>query len=199
MEQRLYMDKLFRSLNILLSLCKTGWGWVCCLLFIFSCQQSETIYCNLPARFTMENIYQAPALYTACNSMGEFCTITAQGSTFVFTGSKITSTVNRTALNDYAGFYLGLSGFIVGLPYIPEMGKDQSQIVCFDLACSNCYHDFTVTKRMTIKDGGFSYCSSCHRTYDLNNLGLISDGEAGKPLFRYRVNLIGNTLVIANR
>ena len=168
-------------------------------LFLSACQKADTLFSSLPAQFTMENIYQAPVLYTACNSMGQFCTITSQGTTFVFSDTHNSSTVNRTAMNDYTGFYLGLSGFIVGLPSIPEIGQDASRVVCFDLACSNCYHDNSVTKRLVLQDGGYVYCSSCRRTYNLNNVGIISNGEGGKPLFRYRVNLIGNTLIIANR
>ena len=91
-------------------------------LLLSACRKADTMFCNLPANFTMENIYQAPVLYTACNSTGEFCTVTSKGKTFEFSNTKNTSTVNRTAMNDYAGFYLGLSGFIVGLPTIPELG-----------------------------------------------------------------------------
>lgn len=168
-------------------------------LILTACQQAESLFCNLPANFTMENIYQAPVLYTACNSTGEFCTITAKGKTFEFASTRNTSTVNQTAMNDYAGFYLGLSGLIVGLPSIPEVGQDISRVVCFDLACSNCYHDNNITKRLVLQDGGYARCSTCQRTYNLNNVGLIANGESGRPLYRYRVNLIGNTLVIANR
>ena len=56
-----------------------------------------------------------------------------------------------------------------------------------------------VTKRLVLQEGGNATCSTCHRTYNLNNVGIISKGEGGKPLYRYRVNLIGNTLIIANR
>ncbi len=168
-------------------------------LMLSACQKADTLFTSLPARFTMENIYQAPVLYTACNSMGQFCTVTDQGSSFVFSDTHNSSIVNHTAMTDYTGFYLGLSGFIVGLPSIPEIGQDVSRVVCFDLACSNCYHDFSVTKRLVLQDGGYAYCSSCRRTYNLNNLGIISSGEGGKALFRYRVSLLGNTLIIANR
>lgn len=173
--------------------------FVCCLLTVFGCQDTDYTYCNLPAKFIFENTYQAPALYTACNSMGEFCTITSDGKQFIFKGSKVTSTVNKTALTDYAGFYLGLSGLIVGLPNIPEIGKTESQVVCFDLACSNCYEDHNITKPLNLRNDGIATCASCKRTYDLNNTGFISNGEAGKPLYRYRVSYVNNTLVVSNR
>ena len=164
-----------------------------------TCQKADYTYCTLPAKFVMENAYQAPALYIACNSMGEFCTITSDGKQFIFKGSKETSRINKTALMDYAGFYLGLSGLIVGLPNIPEIGKTESQVICFDLACSNCYEDYNITKPLTLHEDGTATCASCKRTYDLNSTGFISSGEAGRALYRYRVSYVNNTLVVSNR
>ena len=161
---------------------------------------SYSTYCSLPAKFVMENAYQAPVLYTACNSMGEFCSITTNGKQFIFKGSsKEPSYVNLTALNGYSGFYLGLSGLIVGLPNIPEIGKTESQVVCFDLACSNCYEVYNITKPLALHNDGTATCASCKRPYNLNNTGFISNGEAGRPLYRYRVSYVNNTLVVSNR
>ena len=104
---------------------------------ILGCEKVNNTFCNLPAKFLFENTYQAPALHTACNSMGEFCTITfsKDGKQFIFKGSsKEPSYVNLTAIAGYTGFNLGLSGLIVGLPNIPEIGKSDPQVVCFDLA-----------------------------------------------------------------
>ena len=174
---------------------------ICCLLMILGCEKVDNTFCNLPAKFLFENTYQAPALHTACNSMGEFCTITfsKDGKQFIFKGSsKEPSYVNLTAIAGYTGFNLGLSGLIVGLPNIPEIGKSDPQVVCFDLACSNCYNDYNITKPLTVQNGTAT-CNSCKRTYDLNNTGFVSKGEAGKSLFRYRVNYINNTLVVSNR
>ncbi|MCR4921852.1 MAG: hypothetical protein K5945_09150 [Bacteroidaceae bacterium] len=165
------------------------------LLLLGSCHEADRTYCNLPAHFAMDNIYQAPVLYTACNSMGQFCTITPGNKTFIFASTTKTSVVNQTAMTNYTGFYLGLSGFIVGLPEIPELGRDESRVVCFDLACANCYHEFGITKRLELQEGGWAYCKSCERTYNLNDLGRT---DKGRPLYRYRVSLVGNALIIAN-
>ncbi|MBO7067602.1 MAG: hypothetical protein J6W52_02835 [Bacteroidaceae bacterium] len=178
---------------------------ICTLLTVMaaaftSCSNNaDYTYCNLPAKFVLENAYQAPVLYTACNSMGEFCTITSDGKQFIFRGSsREPSYVNITALAGYSGFYLGLSGLIVGLPNIPEIGETASKVVCFDLACSNCYEDYNITKPLTVKEGSAT-CASCKRVYDLNNTGFISKGEAGRALYRYRVSYANNTLVVSNR
>ena len=171
------MKKRFTFIHRLLSV-------VCCLLAILGCEKTDYTYSNLPAKFIFENAYQAPALYT---------------KQFVFKGSaKEPSYVNLTAITGYSGFNLGLSGLIVGLPNIPEIGKTESLVVCFDLACSNCYNDYNITKPLVIQNGTAT-CNSCKRTYDLNNVGFISNGEAGKPLYRYRVSYVSNTLVVSNR
>ena len=160
-----------------------------------SCHDADRTFCNLPAYFVMENIYQAPVLNIACNSMGQFCTITTSGKEFIFKSLTQTDPVPITSGYVYDGFYLGLSGFIVGLPEIPEMGRDVSRVVCFDLACANCYHEYGITKRMVLQEGGWATCRNCERTYNLNDLGRTDNG---RPLYRYRVSLVGNKLVIAN-
>ena len=156
-------------------------------------------YCNLPARFTFSPVSSISQLNSSCNNPGEWCTITLSGNKFYFTKSDGSQgEANRTAIEGYTGFYMGLSGFIVGLPNIPEMGESVSVVTCYDLACRNCYDNFSVTKRMTLQESGYAQCPSCNRTYNLNNTGIVSSGDAGKPLFRYRVYFNGNTLSINN-
>lgn len=169
----------------------------------FSCSNGDVSnkFCNLPAKLTIENIQQAPVLFTACESMGEYCTITtsSDGGRFLFTNATgNTSPINILAISSYSGYYLGLSGFIVGKLTIPEMGEDFVRVVCYDRACSNCYQNYNITKPLVLQNGGYAKCNNCGRTYNLNDIGNISDGPDGRPLYRYRVNYIGNTLVINN-
>ena len=176
---------------------------VAALLLLFAACGDDVVsnkYCSLPARFQFTPVNSISQLYSSCESMGEWCTILLQGSKFYFTkanGSQ--GEANRTALDGYTGFYMGLSGFIVGLPNIPEMGETFSVVTCYDLACRNCYDDYLVARRMELREGGAAYCSRCQRTYNLNNTGQVSSGEAGKPLFPYRVYYGNNTLSINNR
>ena len=170
------------------------------LLFI-ACSDGEvnTKFCNLPARLTVENVLQAPVLFTACENPGEYCTVTSDGEHFIFTNAaNKTSSINITAIAGYNGYYLGLSGLIVGKLTIPEMGEDNVRVVCYDRACSNCYQTYNITKPLSLQTGGYVKCNSCQRTYNLNDIGNISDGPAGRNLYRYRVNYIGNVLVINN-
>ena len=178
---------------------------VYCLFSVlcFSCKEGAEVnnkFCSLPARLTIENVQQASVLYIACESMGEYCSITSDGQHFLFTNAaNKTDKINILADSEYNGYYLGLSGLIVGKLTIPEMGEDYVRVVCYDRACSNCYQEYHITKPLVLQVGGSAYCKNCQRTYDLNNVGNVtSAGPAGRPLFRYRVNYIGNVLVINN-
>ena len=68
------------------------------------------------------------------------------------------------------------------------------------MACSNCYEESNIAKRMILQESGFAHCSRCQRTYDLNNQGIVSIGKGGRTLFRYRVNYLASTgtLIINN-
>lgn len=188
-------------------LIKTAWPlWAAmALAALQGCKGDEAVhstFCNMPARLTVQNTFQAPALHNALNNMGEFCTVTTStdGQRFVFKGSaKEPSYINIMADAAYSGYYLGLSGLIVGLPNIPEMGKDVPAVVCFDLACPNCYETYHVTKPIAMEDGGYGRCGSCKRTYNPNDNGIVASGTAGRNLYRYRVSYLGNTLVVNNR
>ena len=169
-------------------------------LLLAACNNGEVNnkYCNLRARLTIDNVLQAPVLFTACESMGEYCTIKSDGQRFTFTNaSNTTSVINIPAISDYNGYYW-LDGFIVGKLTIPEMGEDVPKVVCFDLACSNCYENYNITKPLRLQVSGYAKCNSCGRTYNLNDCGTIAEGPTGRNLYRYRVSYIGNTLVINN-
>lgn len=161
------------------------------LLFI-ACKDEKvtSTYSDRQARLTIENITQASVLFTACESSGEYCTITISndGQRFLFTDAAgRTDPINITAITAYNNYYLGLSGFIVGKLTIPEVGEDSPRVVCYDLACSNCYQEYSITKPLTLQSGGYAKCYNCGRAYNLNDVGNISDGPAGRPLYRYRV------------
>lgn len=158
-------------------------------------------YCNYPARFSYSPISAVSQLYTACNSLGEWSTITAKNSQYIFSNLTGNTPVNVSAVQNYTSYNMGYCscGYLVGLPSIPEVGTTQSVVTCYDLACSNCFRDRSVSKRLTLQASGKAYCSSCQRTYDLNNIGQVCQGDAGINLFRYRIYYGNNTLSINNR
>ena len=173
---------------------------VWCLL-LTACRDGnvQNKFCKLPARLNIENVLQAPVLFTCCESMGEYCTVTSDGQRFLFTDvTNHTSAINITSIVGYSGYHLGLTGFIVGRLTIPEMGEDFTRVVCYDRACSNCYQNYNITKPLQLQTGGYAKCNNCGRTYNLNDIGNISNGPAGFSLFRYRVDYLSNALVINN-
>lgn len=172
-----------------------------CILLLFACQKAEDLYSHYPAYFVFSPVTQAPELYTALNSSGEFCSITPNGNNYLFANQKTSSLVPRTAVDQRTSVNLGLDGLIVGLPNIHEMGYDVPHVVCYDLCCPNCYHDLGITRRLTLQVGGIVRCVRGTREYDLNNLGIIRTDTTGISLFRYRVyyNNMNYTLTISNR
>ena len=171
-----------------------------------SCEKMENMYSSHYAYFTYQPVSATPNLFRACTSLGEFCSITfPPGDRYIIKNPSTPSVedyILRTALQGYGGFRLGLnSGLIIGMPIIPEMMQQQSQVVCFDLCCSNCYKDYHLTKPLQMSVGGEANCLLCKRVYDLNNSGIVSDGPAGHSLFRYYVNYYSPTqkITVSNR
>lgn len=155
-------------------------------------------FSSLPARLTIDNVQQSPVLFTACESMDQYCTVTTDGQRFVFKDYRgKTSPVNIAAINSY---YLGVNGFFIGKPSIAEMGKDVPVVVCFDRVCPNCYEDSNraIARDLTFSSETLVTCKGCKRVYNLNNRGIVESGQQGIPLYRYRVSYTGNALVIRN-
>ena len=168
----------------------------CLLLVACSGGESNNKYSNLRARLSIDNVLQASVLHAACESMGEFCAITSDGQSLIFTNAAgKTSKIPLTAMSDYSGYNLGLnSGYIVGRLAIPEMGEDNVRVVCFDRACPNCYQNYNITKPLALQTSGYAFCKNCNRTYNLNDCGSLSDGPSGRNLYRYRVTYITNSM-----
>lgn len=177
------------------------------LLLCIGCSDGLTTstFSSLPAKFSYTPVTSMPVLYTCCNSQGEWCTITLKSGKFLFTSLTSTDEALQTALYGYTGFYMGLCGFILGLPNMPELGYDYPIVTCYDLACSNCYVNRSVTKALTLQTGGYAHCSACDLTYNLNNQGIVSSEgkntysfETFRPLYRYRVYYGNDVLTINN-
>lgn len=172
------------------------------LFLLASCREDvQNTYSNYPAYFVCENVNTVPQLNAALNGLGVFTTIRYDRGRFIFTDEAGHSTpTNATAIaGNASSLQMGIAGFIVGLPSIPEIGASVSIPVCFDLACPNCYSSYNISRSLQLKEGGYAACSSCGRTYNLNNQGQISIGDAGINLFRYRITYSGNVMVINNQ
>lgn len=172
-------------------------AWLLCSV---SCKEEvQNTYSNYPAYFVCTTVSTIPQLNAAMNNLGIFATIVYDRNRYLFTGEDGNSTpVNPTAISSHSSVHMGLSGFIVGLPNIPELGTSVSVPVCYDLACPNCYSAYNITRALRLKEGGYASCVSCGRIYNLNNQGIVSSGDAGISLFRYRIYYSGSSVTINN-
>lgn len=162
-----------------------------------ACEKAENTYSNLHAKFVMDQVLQVAPLRIACESKAEFCMVFLGQGTFVFQSFKDTKELPRTAIQDYQGCLMGLAGFLVGQPNIPD---DSNPLVCYDAACPNCYADRSMTKRLKLTDTSMAQCEACQRIYNLDDHGYVFRGDEGKRLIRYRAvySTATNTLVISN-
>lgn len=171
-------------------------------LSLSSCDKAEQPYSNHIARLTLSATNLIPQLNSSLNNPGEFCTITAHNNTYVFhsPGLREDYVHEITELERKSNFVLGLSGLIVGTPIMAEQLTTQAAVVCFDLACPNCYEEAAITRNLTLRESQRVECARCGRCYDLNTQGVLIDGPTGRSLFRYRANYYpsGNTLTISN-
>ena len=141
-------------------------------------------------------------LYNAVNNTGMFCAISLGTNTFQFRGSDgKTATYPYSAEIKSYGQPEFVAGLVVGISSLPDMNM-RYPVVAYDLVCPNCYEQSLITRSLTLK-GEQLTCSRCHRTYDLTNRGIISQGEAGKSLYRYRTasyapGINGGLLVVMN-
>ena len=173
---------------------------------ICSCEKAENLYSIYRAYFRYNPVSAQPNLFRACTSLGEFCSITYPiGANSYVVKSPSNSSIDyipRTAVQGYQNFILGVGGgLIVGLPIIPEMMEEESHITCYDLCCPNCYVNSGLCKHLTLHTSGTATCPLCLRKYDMNNLGIITAGDAGRSLFRYYASYYSpsQTLTIDNK
>ena len=184
--------------NLLPSPKGTGWGkGVLLSLLLFSCHKAEPLYDSYPAYFVFQGTNTVPELNAAMGGMGEFCTIEDKVSQYVFANMAGSTAVNKTAIASYQHFHMGRGGgFIVGLPtYIADTSP---KVVCYDIVCPNCFELTAIAPHLHIISGSRAECSTCQRTYDLNNLGILAAGLPGRSLYRYSVSYNPYTLVISN-
>ena len=169
-----------------------------CLMMATACADDvQTVYSKYRADFVYDKVSTTDPLYKALTGAGMFCSIYRQGGKQYFTSPYETTYRNLTDLNLYQR-YVTINGFIVGLANQTEMGTTVLPLLCYDRVCPNCYeegHNYS----LALQENGFAYCSRCKRKYNLNDGGLIAEGDNGLKLIRYHIMYDGlNNMRIYN-
>ena len=88
------------------------------------------------------------------------------------------------------------NGLVVGYGHL----SDPLTFYAYDLECPNCFSADVIPQKdffLTIDGNGTATCSTCRRQYDLNNGGIITAGDRGHKLIRYRASTSGPLGVLA--
>jgi hypothetical protein len=161
---------------------------VVCLLT--SCKADDE-YSKHPCRFLYDNMIHNDATLASAmdaHSRGVFCMIsenTRAGVRYlVFENSAgMTSQQVETAQEVEAKFILGLNnGIIVGFQTLNTDGGSGG-FVAYDVQCPNCvnrgHNTVNPSYRITMENSGIATCGKCGKKYDMNNGGIVLNGEEG--------------------
>lgn len=128
------------------------------------------------------------------NAPGIFCRISISGKQYIFetnTAPGVKESVNFNAKDALTTQQLGVyngTGIIVGYGSL----NNPATFYAFDSQCPNCYKStYLAQYALTMDTSGHAKCSKCGRTYDMNNGGIVSDGDGGDKMMRYRATTTG--------
>lgn len=160
------------------------------LLFL-SCE-AENEYSTWPCRFAYDNsVHQDATLASAMNVNvpGMFCLITESvrgGVKYLnFKSNHNTeSSLAETEAEKRAEYILGLNnGIIVGFQNAVLDDFGNAKFVAYDVQCPNCVRQYNNTISpnygISMDDRGIATCKKCGRQYDLNNGGVLQNGQEG--------------------
>ena len=180
-----------------------------CYLFLAGCSADEE-YSTHACRFSYNNMVHNDATLASAmneNSRGTFCLIsenTRAGVRYiVFENSAgLKSEKMETAEEVEAKFILGLNnGIIVGYQTLITEGPNKG-FVGYDVQCPNCVRRTNNTAnpnyRVTMESSGIATCSKCGKKYDMNNGGIIQNGEdEDRGLYKYVASTTGPLGVVS--
>ncbi len=166
---------------------------------MLSCGDSEYEYTTHVCYFVFDNsTHQDPTLATAMNASapGVFCVCTIayrNGATYFDfknnqgnSSSQLADAIDqrRTQLLGYNG------GLIVGYGNL----SSPMTFYAFDRECPNCFSPDALPMKsypLSISSAGIATCAKCKREYNMNIGGIISSGDKGNKMTRYRGNTTG--------
>ena len=178
-------------------------GLLSAALFV-ACGDVESEFSTAPCALYFDNQTQhkdATLAQAMTPLSGIFVTITTTSKSgaqyFVFTNNQQVVFDAKDKQRQQAGqLILGLNGAI-----IVGYGFSTSQtFYAYDRECPNCFDSNALPLRsypLKVNSAGIASCSNCHRTYDLNNGGIIASGNGGKKMTRFHAATTGaNGLLI---
>ena len=158
--------------------------------FIFSSCEAEGEYSTWPCRFTYDNsLHLDPTLASAMNidSRGVFCKIwesSMGGLTLHFQSNQGGEATHQqvTEMERLTNYILGINnGIIVGFQTMNT--QPYGGFVAYDAQCPNCVRREcnTINPKypVSMTTSGIASCGKCGKKYDLNNNGIIQNGEEG--------------------
>ncbi|MBR6182912.1 MAG: hypothetical protein IKQ77_17100 [Prevotella sp.] len=169
------------------------------LAVLTSCGDSENEYTTKTCYFIFDNsVHNDATLASAMNpsAPGIFCQVTMamrSGATYYdFANNAGTSSSSiQNAVDTKRTLILGYNnGIIVGYGALDI----PASFYAYDRECPNCFNPNDIPMRsapLAMTSNGIATCAKCHRKYDMNNNGFITDGEKGKRLTRYRATTTG--------
>lgn len=160
-------------------------------LSLFACADSEysNYACHLVVNnLTLKNMMLGSAMTQ--ESPGVFCRISMEGTTRLKFESNQSSEPSYSAalsIDQKANWSIGIyNAIIVGF------GNLDGKFHAYDNQCPNCYESSGLPRYgLTMNTDGTATCKSCHRSYDMNNDGLLVKGDKGRGLIRYRAQTTG--------
>jgi len=170
------------------------------MTLLVSCGDTVSEYSTAPCYLYIDNQTHNDAMLAQAMTQysGVFVTITTTTQSgaqyFVFTnnqgGSSRVAFDAKDKLRQQNGqLILGMNGgLIVGY------GNLSGEFYAYDRECPNCFDPNALpvrSYRLTVSSAGIATCANCHRTYDLNNGGIVAKGDGGKQMTRYPANKPG--------
>lgn len=166
-------------------------------VLLSACSDTQSEFTSSRCNLVFDNTSgRSTALAAAMNSAspGTFCAISVSGKYFTFELNSSAGTTERvafTAVDDRLTMAIGVyneSGIIVGYGNISY----PATFYAYDRQCPNCYKDTNMPRYvLNMSTAGKAKCSHCGREYDMNNGGIVSSGDAGDKLMRYRATTTG--------
>lgn len=177
-------------------------GLVMSALFV-SCSADDYEYSNHQCYLLLDNSTHLDATLSSALvqlSPGVFCRIYTPGDSYFYFESNqgLSSKSAMNALDKQRTMIIGVnngSGIIVGYGTLDY----PATLYAFDRQCPNCYEETGLPRYgLTMDDTGMATCSTCQRTYNMNNGGIVASGATGgdKKMMRYRVTYSESTRVL---